>query len=560
MTNGQTNTEMAEAMVKAKTSNNNAESKTKASDEYVTTKTGVMIVGAELLGRKLLNILGAMIDMNEEDKLSSVIIRDDNYPQQDGEPVFAMTYADTYSICINLQRCWDHACEVSEKGEHKLGFMGVLWIDILCSIGHEMDHIRLASKDRSLYEKYRSTEKGNKALEEVANESAKNDIVKMVKKYNLEIPAANGFGWCGIKLMELFTDEKTKDLDWVIRAQRMIKQGVIYDDGEEGVEIINTFRAFVRMAYQGKHVSETEDSGEQATIPVNLEVKETGEVIKAEPVQEAKIELKEKIEETAVVAQESATPSMFVASGISQNDSGYEEVYESGPGTNMSETKEVTDEFGDSVPLPEAVVQQQAQHASAAATGIPEVSEKPRTYTPNELSSETMKSFVEAMWKRLYHHVFTKCGWMQNPTTGRFYFSNAGAIAEGVDISDLVEYYGAENFIKEYDTVNATGQYAAEEFKGVVRGRPTSAQGLPSYDIYINVDGHRFRRRFVAGNPEKKSTQNAYTKMADYTANGNMVVFVYKSEMDHVQGATFQQKCACKIDNNKYEVFDAPSS
>ena len=202
----------------------------------------------------------------------------------------------------------------------------------------------------------------------------------------------------------------------------------------------------------------------------------------------------------------------------------------------------------EAAPLPTQV---SAPLAAAAATGVPPAAGPTTTYTPHNLSPETQAAAMKAIWQSCYAHIFSKCGWQQNPTTGRFYFANAAAVLEGINIQHIITQLGAENFIMEYDTVNGQGQYAPEQFQGMLRGKMTSGIGLPSYVLYLNINGQRIKRSFLPQNPEKM-TQNAYTKSADEAAGGNMIAWVFKDEV--ADSAPFSEKCAATIKNNVYEI------
>ena len=151
--------------------------------EFVLTKTGVMIIGHELIGDKLLALLCESLKMNESCGVSTIVLRNDNYPREGNKPVFGMTYADTMSIAINLQHCWDRALKVAEKGDKNLSLLGILWVNLLSTIGHEIDHVDMAFGDRELFETMCSTEEGNKELEEVAAETAERLILKLALKF-----------------------------------------------------------------------------------------------------------------------------------------------------------------------------------------------------------------------------------------------------------------------------------------------------------------------------------------------------------------------------------------
>ncbi len=205
------------------------------------------------------------------------------------------------------------------------------------------------------------------------------------------------------------------------------------------------------------------------------------------------------------------------------------------------------------VPLPAPVAAQAAVMAGAAATGAPPVQEVPTTYTPNSMDGAAMAGCMEAVWKILYHHTYTKCGWQPNPQTNRFMFTNAAAVLEGVNIQHILTAFGADNFIMEYDTLDAEGKYSAELCQGMIRGRTTSKQGLPSYTLYLNIGGQRVKRSFIPQNPEKRDAQNAYTKSAELAGAGNMIVWVFKDEVP--DAAPFNEKCAATIKNNVYEIM-----
>jgi len=191
------------------------------------------------------------------------------------------------------------------------------------------------------------------------------------------------------------------------------------------------------------------------------------------------------------------------------------------------------------VPLPQPVAAQAAAVATAATTAVPAAQPTPTTYTPNTVAPETMKAVMESVWKTLYHHVFTKCGWQQNPQTGRFMFTNAAAVLEGVNIQHIIKQFAADNFIMEYDTLSAEGTYAPEMCQGMIRGRTTSQAGLPSYSLYLNING--------------RTAQNAYTKSANEAGGGHMIVWVFKDEA--ADNAPFTEKVAVTIKDNVYEVM-----
>jgi len=533
---------------------------------FILSRSGVMVVGNDLLGDKLTAIMLAAIERDELHGLACLTIRDDNFPIENDQPVFGMAYADTNSMAINLEHCWHRACAKAHEGEVNLSFMGILWVNLLSTLAHELDHLAIANNDRDMYEGLRGTEDGLKELEESAKAAGEPMMLDLAKDLDIEPPSAGEFGWFSAKFMSLFSDDSTKDLEWVIKARKDLEAGIMYDEPENNVEL-KTFREFVKVGFDNDG-----EGWDQPTTAVNLiAFLDNGvvEEFKAEPVEEAVA--KTVVLETAdtpaeAVALVANAAGMFVGAGegepdvvLESNQAMQDTVVQAlldgaapAPPAEAAVMAEAPQEDVLEVPLPAPVAAQVATTTAAAATATPPIQETPTTYTPNTIAPEVQAAVMQSVWKLLYHHMFTKCGWQQNPSTGRFMFTNAAAVLEGVNIQSVLTQYGADNFIMEYDTLDAEGKYAAEMCQGMIRGRTTSKQGLPSYSLYLNVNGQRIKRSFIPQNPEKM-TNNAYTKSADEAAGGHMIVWVFKDEV--ADGAPFSEKCAVTIKDNVYEIM-----
>lgn len=520
--------------------------------EFVLTTTGVMILGAELIGDKLTALLCEAFKMLDADGVALAEMHIDNWPQDADGPVFGMAYADTHSFAINLQRCWDSAAEDAEKGEEDLGFLGMLWINVLSAFGHEIDHLNIAYGDRELYEGMRVDKEMAEELEKAADETARAMMIEMARTLDIE-PNLDDLGWFGIKIMALMTGDDTKALPWVNKLRKDLENNVIYDGGEN--KQCFTMREFIKKAH-----AQDADNWEQAITAVNLEAHlESGEVevFKAEPVATPVMETivleKPADPPEAAIEMVANAAGAFVGAGVSLENGEPDIVM---PVAEVVQTDAAAQAVVDAVevPLPAPVVAEQAANVAAAATGVPPVLPTEPTYSQvNNMDGAQMAGCMEAVWKILYHHTYTKCGWQPNPTTGRFFFSNAAAVLEGVNIQHILTQFGAENFIMEYDTLDAEGKYAAEMCQGMIRGRTTSKQGLPSYSLYLNIGGARIKRTFIPQNPEKRNAQNAYTNSAENAAQGHMIVWVFKDEV--ADAAPFNEKCAATIKDNVYEIM-----
>ena len=549
--------------------------------EFILTKSGVLITGSELVGDKMTAIICESIGRFQATGLTTIVLRNDGFPiAADDVELFGSAHADTYSMSIGLKRCWSAACETAEKGETNLSFMALIWVNILSAVGHELDHLAFAHNDRNLYEEMRKEPELNKDLEDAAESAAILMIVGLAREFDIEIPAASELGWFGVQIMELFTNKKTMELDWVAKARTQMENSVIYSEGE-GKECFS-FRDFIKKA----HAADDEGSlWEQPTTCVNLTAHLDNGVVeefKAEAVDAPKVEVVD-LEESEVAEVMAAAEAgeivmvdgtdddggptidmvatgvngQFVGAGIEVGDEGPDVVMDAtvsvDAAVNTAVSAEAVAAVVPNVPLPTPVAAATQAVAQAATTAIPAAQPIPTTYTPNTLAPETMAAVLKTVWQTLYHHVFTKCGWQQNPQTGRFMFTNAAAVLEGVNIQHIIAQFGADNFIMEYDTLSAEGTPAPEMCQGMIRGKTTSQAGLPSYSLYLNINGQRIKRTFMPQNPDKMGANNAYTKSAVEAGAGNMIVWIFKDEAP--DNAPFNEKCAVTIKNNVYEVM-----
>lgn len=148
------------------------------------------------------------------------------------------------------------------------------------------------------------------------------------------------------------------------------------------------------------------------------------------------------------------------------------------------------------------------------------------TYSPNNLSQDTIKTFLQAVYMRLYTVMFTKCGRVKDSDQG---FTNPGAILEHVDIKDLIELHQAKNLIMSYDTLNKNGSYAREECQGSIRGtvfRKSNPYGLPAFALFLNIGGQRVERRLVAQNPAKLNASGQLSTTALEARQGHAIAWI----------------------------------
>jgi hypothetical protein len=153
---------------------------------------------------------------------------------------------------------------------------------------------------------------------------------------------------------------------------------------------------------------------------------------------------------------------------------------------------------------------------------------------------------LQTIYQRLYHHIFTKCGRQLNSDVG---FANPQAVLTAVQIGDVIQRFGAENLVMEFDTLNATGQYSTEKVSGYIRGTIMKKTQLPAYDLFLNIGTRRIARRLVPQNPAKMKN-NAYTPSAQEARIGHAVMWII--DRDAPQGG---KAFIAKIRDNVYEAL-----
>jgi hypothetical protein len=553
-------------------------------------KCGATIVGSELIGEKLTGIVAEFLSARAKVGFCpnvKLVFRNDGNPAA----AFGIAYVNANAAAINLQHCWDDVIMIAKSGEFDLSMTAALWSNIIAAVMHEISHIEGAVADREMYDLL--VKDGLEELEEMANDFAKEHVLEMAREFDVEPVKPTEMGWFSGLFQELFTG-KLKDEAWVIKARKQLENGTIYHDEKEGI-VIKTWREYLKQAHDtdNKH---TEDWA-QPTTAVNLlqhiSDGETEVITNAMPVAEAKTELADDAEEItelaemlAAVEQAAGEVQMTNINGMFMMAGGNEDSYEpqmDGPEETAEETQLMTgdavlygtqdaatpvqptitpqptvaaQEFaGCTVPLQPHIEAQNAQFAAAMATANPTPQPTPTTYAPNNLAPEIIQETIKQVYLRLYHAIFTKCGWTQNPQTGRFFFSNPGAVLNGVDISDIIRYFGAANLVMEYNTLNAQGigPVAESAANGMVRGTIFKNSGLPGFELFLNINGRRIKRVFVPQNPEKRNAQNAYSNTAVEAQSGHYLAWIIDG--DAAQNADFKAKFKVKIRDNNYEVL-----
>jgi hypothetical protein len=541
-----------------------------------------IILGGELVCQKIVALVSEVLNEDAELGVASLIFRNDGYP----EGALGMAYPDTHSVAINLAKIWDSSIEIASSGKYDLSLRGILWINLLSTVLHDIYHIYAANIDRNAFESMDDKDK-----EDEADDWAKQKLVELAVKFDIEPPTMHEMGWFAGKLMELMNSDAVNE-EWLGKHLEMMENGLLYQDKTTE---IHTFREYLRRTMDEKYVKEAdwdkisvvdmiinhEDgstefaSGETVEKP---EVKDEPDVVVLPENYDTSVEQDEK-EEAAVEA------AMAVANavGAKDADSATGETGETvaadtveAPTAEATPTTQVADNLfpslddhvqpaemptesaktpqgdnldmpiaTDQVPLPANVMAEQQMYANAANVTMPTKSE-PRTYPSNNIPDDKLVVILREIYQRCYHAIFTKCDRQLNSDQG---FASPGGVLTPVQIGDILERHGVKDLVISYDTLNGAGQKTAEEFQGYVRGTIMSKTQLPAFDLHLNINGRGVNRRMVPQNPSKMKN-GQYTQSAQEARMGHAICWII--DRDVPQGG---KAFIAKIKDNQYEVL-----
>ena len=518
-------------------------------------------------------------------------------PRTDGRPSGAcgLSHALEFAYSLNLDQIFKKALNKTRTAKSFMDIRTTAWYGLLITAIHESIHVAEAFQDPTVLENPLEGEE-EVEMEKLVSEAARDKLEEIAKQIDIEPPAVADMGWMSVLMQHVFIADAEDEA--VKKTQLMIEKGLVYmDDTEEDKTIFHkTLREYIRAT------SNPEDPAWEGTPAVvnmtyELENGETGTAT-SDAVDEAPaVEVKE--EETAAAipgviavneagqavinSQAPAQAAMFGATAaavpttevLSEADYNPEneiiaELFDGDSDEVVAETTALVSNAQPAATAPVhatasdvagghtaaagnmgfPVPDQVAQNIAAAQPATPNLGQPPYAGQPTpSLPPEQLKACLYEIYGRLFHAMFTKCGWSKNPQTGRFHFAEPGKALASISIDDILKRYNAEGLVAEYESIDPnTNQKVVEKCSlGSVRGTAfsDSAGGwLPVYALHLNINGNRIIRKLIPQNPMKRDANNAYKKSADEAAAGYAKVYVFS---DAPQTATWPQRCPLKM-------------
>ena len=174
--------------------------------------------------------------------------------------------------------------------------------------------------------------------------------------------------------------------------------------------------------------------------------------------------------------------------------------------------------------------------AIPGAPAAPQFKQNLRMGLPNiNMDQATMRGILEEIYRRMHEHAFTKCGFQlcggQTGQDAGFNPAFAGNILQPINIYDIP---GALDLVIGLDiNDNTTGKTRMNQpiVDGVISGKLTKKDQLPSYAIYINNNGIEQKRVFMVQNPFK-ITGSSYSSTALKAQAGHQISWVWDGADD----------------------------
>lgn len=436
-------------------------------------------------------------------------------------------YPEVKAIAINLDKILDDALDMVVGIETHLNIMAVIHMSMLATLAHEFHHVHLFATDSKAYA-------DEKKREILADEYAESFLVDLARNYRCEPPAVADSVYFAPRLMEIFQCEKESEEkdEGIGLTLDMLENGYVYFKDGQGIK---AFYEYV-LANAGKEIVE------QPTTQINAIIhKEDDTVVVAAP---DKPEVTSAVEEAAEdLVREMEAQGVVEDMAVEDETEGLEPVFDTGEaeyevgGTYTQDTADEPEMLGEGlvdtpyeapasasaptpppapvnpeeyeVKLPANVVAEQQTIAQAAQGMAPQQMSAPFEAKPMNLPVATIQAAGEAIYMRLYGHIFNKCGWTPGVDMA---FSAPTNVVEGVPVEDILTGMGASGMILGFETVDANGQRTFEKYDGHIRGFVFKNKQLPAYKLFLNINGEVAVRLLLPQNAAKPSKWGVMAK------------------------------------------------
>jgi hypothetical protein len=542
---------------------------------YTLTPGEVAIVGAELVGgsvaaKNLSLCLNAVSEfIGKPHKVTLVVFRNDDRPA--GQ--LANCALDSGAVTINLMKTFCESYDKTSQTAPEISLTALFWHNTYVSYIHEALHLEDPA-----------------ATEEDISVMAKELTYEIARDFGLEPPKSCAF-------LSAQIEELTRGVDdeYPCTQKAMFDNGWLYWSKTKpslGELILKTFRSYMHLMSGAeeddyrwigqikrptvvvkneheltRHINKIDDAydNEDATAEVvaaaidraNMFLAGSGATKEemATVTVEDKLLLQQFLTNSPAATHAAAAP-MAVSTGY---NGGFDADDYEGEASMSEEFSDDGDEFGEFTEFSdddEAPAMNMTAFAAMAMTGVvpqmPRYNNQPTTLVTNidpaqhsavkvtlpktGLSAEETSDIARGVYTKCFNHVFNVCT------------QNVHAVETLLPLTVLEKQVVVS--MNYFDN----GKWVKISTGNGLRGYISSKELLPSYKVYINVDGIEICRRVFPQNPNKRNDQGQYTKPAILARGGAKIMYVMEGSDDAKAAGAKQYICKAMI--NPGEAFD----
>jgi len=488
----------------------------------------VVVYGHELVSKKDIEILAQCLLLDHIDKDHGVRIirfRDDNYPLgKDGKPILANCDPDLGGISVNVlqhvTKAIDLAMDEPERSIHACYHQMMIQ-----SYLHEIVHlaIRTNPEDRKFADSQDRAEE-----EESAEKHCLLSLFELGKTVDIEPSHHAESPVLAEQLLSLLADEGEDA--WADKQRAMLENRIYYHlEGEEGkrVELIfNSFKGYIQLMSGDDPDDPTWNTetilGAGAVSELSKAIKGLADNYSPEVADTAA---------TETVVEETVKPVKpeEVADGMSEMTPEALEALEMSEAEMAGDPNMVVvgNEYGELDEAPDAIAVNSAGVATIGPA-TPDVAEADqvqpgvKVYPTTGLTPEQTRAVIHGVYGKIFNHIFTQCGRQLNSDIG---FTNPEAVAIAIPLTEQ-----EKAVVVKMDCLDANGRWCPNmpTVEGL-RGSITKNTKLPTYKLYLNINGFETVRMLIPQNPAKRNSDGFYTKTALQARGGSCIVWVMEA-------------------------------
>lgn len=494
----------------------------------------VVVFGHHLISKKDLVILGHCLNIPEAESIrsgntiKSILFRDDNRPKDNnGTPVLGNVSFDHNAIGINLVKIIGEAVEDSINNVN-VAVLASYHRNLIMTILHEMHHL-------SALEAFPSDPVAAQEEEDAAEEWAKNRLFDLVKTVDME-PAHHSESpiFC-LQLMEML---ENKEDDWAVRQRNMLDNHMFFHvpenlEKKKNEVAIFSFKEYMKFQAPDFHDKVWDNTTIKATVvetPIVQPVVPTTSFASEIPVTQTTFPrmdeyVQEDMEVMDYVEYDDIPPQVQPNTPLFQT---VHQAFE--PQFQPQTTPKFQPQFQPQTQQPRPQPQTQYQPATPKQQGPVQR----KIYQDNGLTDEQVGEIVKGVYYKIYNHIFGSCG-PRVDSDIPFDFPEL-AYRQGIPLTEE-----EQKVVVKMDCFDVEGRLCdgtlLSESKGMLHGKTTSKIKLPSYKIYINMNGYELCRYIFPQNTSKTNDNGGLTKPALEARAGKAILYI-KEGNDAVIKAT----------------------